>query len=547
MRRPSPAWRPRLLVLLPLAFGLPAAPATWQDDIGFTQLRSLLGPAMPIGAGVSATHVEAVASANGEYLPSAITNPTSGNFSLKTFAFQSGISGISGHAIRVGSFFYGTNTDAALGDASVAPAIGLAPDDQVDVYQADDWLDDAFLRPSLSDVPATENNPVGNHSWISYPSDTSTPAGLNDLLRRLDFAAERDDHLPIAGVNNGAGTAMPYLLVSGYNGIAIGLTNGAHSSGSSPADLDGPGRVKPELVAPLDRTSWATGVVSSCAGLLISEAMATPALANATRAETVKAILLAAATKEEFPGWANTSTRPLDAHFGAGQVNVLRSHRVLVAGEVNSSNSELRPSTGWDYSDPLAPGSRKNYTFTIPAGCRAVEFSAVLTWHRQITGVVGSLLVAPAPELANLDLALYQSNNFVAGAQVGVSESGASDSPAHNVEHIYLGHLGAGQFTLRVTNAAADSFNTDYALAWLTSLGPADKPQLASTLANDGMVMTLSLSRLCPSLTYALEKSPDLASWTRVEIFTAAAESRVLSQQVAPGTQRLFHRLRWIE
>jgi hypothetical protein len=520
---------------------LPAlAYATWQDDIGYTQLAAELGAGLPKGNGVSATHVEASLSMNGEYLPTDVTQPTSGNFAGKSFVFDSGVAGISDHATRVASFFYGLNTDAALGDASEAPEVGLAPGSQIDVFEAGDWSASGFLKPGIS-VPQTESNAISNHSWISSDGPAAT---LNDLLRRLDFSVERDDYLCVAGLNNGSGSAMPYLLASAYNVIAVGLSDGEHSSGATPADLDGPGRVKPELVVPQNRTSWATAVVSSCGALLYSKADQTSGLANATKAEVLKALLLAGATKTKFPGWVNSATQPLDSHFGAGELNVRRSHQLLAAGEFNASTTQKVPPTGWDYTTTLAVGAQKNYTFTIPSGCRAAEMSVVLAWNRKIAGATGSLLVNPTPQLPALDLFLYHSTGFTVGALVASSESGANGSAAHNVEHIHLNDVPSGDYTIRVTNAASGSFSSDYALALLTVFAPASDPLIEASLPADGSTLTLAGLQLCPGQRYELQSSSNLVTWSVVQPFTATASTA--NFPVPASTARLFFRLRWI-
>ena len=100
-----------------------------------------------------------------------------------------------------------------LGDASVAPAAGMAPNEVIHAFEADHWLADGLLKPGLF-APEIESNDVSNHSWINY-ADGGAPAGsLNDLLRRLDFSIERDDYLCVAGLNNGVATAVPDMLTA---------------------------------------------------------------------------------------------------------------------------------------------------------------------------------------------------------------------------------------------------------------------------------------------------------------------------------------------
>ncbi len=233
-----------------------------------------------------------------------------------------------------------------------------------------------------------------------------------------------------------------------------------------------PDAVKPDLVAPQDRTSWATGTVSSCAALLFSKANATPALANATKSRVLRALLIAGATRDKFPAWTISRSQPLDSHFGAGEVNILRSYHMLAAGEFAASGLVHVGATGWNYATTITAGSQKNYTFTVPDGCQASGISAALSWDRKITGQSGTNLVSPQPLLPNLNLYLYHSTNFIAGAEVAASESGVSGSVQQNVELIVVKNLPAGDYTLRVVNTGTPSTPSDYGLAWLTTLRP---------------------------------------------------------------------------
>ncbi|MCU0721880.1 MAG: hypothetical protein MUC83_19370 [Pirellula sp.] len=47
----------------------------------------------------------------------------------------------------------------------------------------------------------------------------------------------------------------------------------------------------------------------------------------------MKAIIMAGADKTAVPAWSNTSTRPLDSVYGAGQADVYSSYRILEAGQ----------------------------------------------------------------------------------------------------------------------------------------------------------------------------------------------------------------------
>ena len=241
--------------------------AAYESDCGFSRLADILGPAMPTGSGISVATIES----GPAYLPQSgsATFPGSGNFTGRSFTAKSGTSPLSLHAERVGYHLYGPYTSSASGWATMAPDITA-----IDCYEANSWTDNAFLRPGLTNTaPLTELRSIQNHSWIEYAS-SATAATYNDFLRRLDFAIHRDGFLCTTAVNNTAGNATPELMASAFNSLSIGLSNGNHSTGPTSSLVDSPGRLKPEIVAPFDATSWATPYVASAAAILRQRANA---------------------------------------------------------------------------------------------------------------------------------------------------------------------------------------------------------------------------------------------------------------------------------
>ena len=169
---------------------------------------------------------------------------------------------------------------------------------------------------------------------------------------------------------------MPVLQASGYNSIAVGLTNGNSSIG--PTVADGAGRSKPDLVAPLGVTSFATPVVSAGAALLVQTAAAKidPAEALAAgRTETIKAALLSGATTSQFNGLAQPWHRmdnggfvePLDRRFGAGQINIDNSHQILSAPRQDGTDLTRDDPTGWDFGPLTTAEPTRRYFFDAPA------------------------------------------------------------------------------------------------------------------------------------------------------------------------------------
>ena len=92
-------------------------------------------------------------------------------------------------------------------------------------------------------------------------------------------------------------------------------------------------------------TSFSTAMVSSAVVLLRQAANLQGGAA--VRPETLKAVLLAGATKEEFPGWSHTVTTPLDPVFGAGELEISNSWFIL-AGQGQAANlTTPRPDFAW--------------------------------------------------------------------------------------------------------------------------------------------------------------------------------------------------------
>jgi hypothetical protein len=320
----------RLSVLLAVAatIGPDLIPcrAGWREDIGFTLLQSRLGPAMPTGDGIRVAQIETSVGIGVNYLPDS-ADP---QFVDKSINALSSGTGVSSHATTVGEYFFGLNT-------SVGPGIRI-----VDAYEANNWCAQGFLNFNSALPPVLETARIANHSWVSsFGLDLLD----NDVLRRMDLVVQRDGVLVAAGVGNGAATPMPRLMCSGYNTLAVGLSNGQSSSGPT---LFGPaGRVKPDLVVPLTAASWATPVVASCGALLIQTIQTGAYLNNlpaqqALSAEPLltKALLMGGASKAAWPDWrrgfaapSTNGTVPLDYRYGAGQLNIDNSHRILTAGE----------------------------------------------------------------------------------------------------------------------------------------------------------------------------------------------------------------------
>jgi hypothetical protein len=477
----------------------------YKEDIGYTRLSSEIGVSLPTGNGISVSHVEAPAGA--DYMPD--TNLI--EFAGKTFTNVSALStGVSSHATTVGQYFYGTSS-------SIAGGISV-----IDNYEGNNWIADGFLKTGSTNEPAVEIRDIQNHSWVGDSS------AATNLIRRLDYAINRDGFTAVVGLNNSTGT-LPQLLAYSYNAISVGRTDGLHTYGTTSFDM--PGRTKPELVAPLDTVSVCVPVVSAAAALLLEKAKGNSALSNAVNPECIKAILLAGATKDEFPGWSRTPSRPLDTIYGAGELNVYNSYHVLVAGEQTPSASNPVERLGWDYGS-LAAATNAFHFFDVPISNVMTRFSAVLTWNRQITDALGPGF-NPIPSISNMDLFLYQSADFVPSNLVDLSTS-----QVDNVEHIYSRDLRAGQYALKVSTDAA----VNYALAWFSRTAKIPEIRSVEIISNSIAIA----SEVTSNIAYAVQASTnllDVGGWSPVSTNTSSSNIMIYVDSDSTNYFRRFYRL----
>ena len=247
----------------------PAASADWLDDVDYTRLVEALHGAVPTGEGVPISQVEAAVS-GGVYFPDTYPVPTYSQFTSGTdpldppedihFIDGSGDAslGVSSHSqSTVGRWFYG-NTTSMAGGAN-----------EVTVYEANDWLQSILHSTGVNRDPEVQDFRVQNFSWISDPATDATYTSQHvNTLKRFDYVINRDQVTAVVGLNNGSSTAIPYLFGHSYNAIAVGRTDGGHSTGQTAISSYGPGRTKPDIVAPFSTTSSATAAVSSGATML---------------------------------------------------------------------------------------------------------------------------------------------------------------------------------------------------------------------------------------------------------------------------------------
>ena len=461
--------RAALLTALPLTAALAAPSLLHADvftDIRYTDLAARLGDATPTGAGIGIGQVEAPENAAGSYAP----DTALAEFGGKTINLLSGTGLVpSWHATEVAKNLYGNTLSIARGVTSISS------------WQVNPWITGGYLRVGSGGTVAPLTPPAGvrvfNHSWIG---SFGAAASDNEALRRLDFTVTRDNIFIASGTNNGAGSVAQPMMAYAFNGVTVGLADGNHSNGLTPAGIDGPNRRKPDIVAPGQFTSFSTPVVGAAAALLFDAADSDPAVSGnsaANRAITVKAALLSGTTHRA--GWSNgaptsgatrgVTTTPLDPLYGADLLNIDRSHRIFTGGEANGATVVL-PTTfsrhqGWDYLNGLASGGSVYWSFRVHTPVD--EVSVVATWYRQVASNFATW------NMMDIDLRLLRLVGGVAtpiagDAGLGVFASGNCESIGvdDNTEHLYIRGLAAGDYVLQASRKAGAQTAMPIVVAW---------------------------------------------------------------------------------
>ncbi len=466
--------------------------ADYRDDTGYPSLATELGSATPQGTGVAVSQIEGAVLV-GSY-QTWMVDLTNSEFTGKSLVDESGgVPGVySGHATSVGKIFYGNQTSVATGVASIS------------VYNADTWLTGDFLKtPATGNgvQPLVSGSRVENHSWVGHTGNASADAAI---LRRLDWVIGRDEMVSVIAVQNGG--ANDILLVSTFNSIAVGRSDGNNATGTAAVDsLYTAGRARPDLVAPFYVTSYAAPVVAAAAAVLVEAGHANAALStdpvtqsttnralgvvrNAERSEVIKAALMAGALRSTSNvstsditdyrvAAGNQTSNGLDRRFGAGQVNILNSYHVVAAGEKNSlqdfgAGGGQAGAEGFDY-DPRFGGANATNdvgTYNLPIQAGDAELRFALAWNVSVNGGTKNNFNGTA-QLFNLDAFLYDVTNVVSPILVASSES-AND----NTENLYVTLTAGRAYAVEVKRSATQAvFDWDYGAAWqIAALPPPD-------------------------------------------------------------------------
>lgn len=401
--------------------------------VGLDKAAAILGKHLPTGLGVAVGHVEG---SSREYLP----NIDSPSFKSIDFHARSGPSKTFGHADHTARVIYG--------QAGLAPGVKA-----VHLYSASHWLSRGYLNTGSPLPPRKEPARIYTHSWISAEKRAAP-----EILRRIDYAVDHDGVIMCVGVNNGRTSAVPALLSSAYNVIAVGSDSGASSGGYTL--IEGEGRCKPDIVAPGGKTSFATPVVTACVARLLEAADSLNSVAKqAARPEVIKAVLLAGADKPW--NWTPEPGKPLDEHLGAGVLRFDRSLAILQTPPVGTRKPDIE--AGWELA---LIQQAQTQSYRMHADQPLAELSIVLTWHRRIAGSVTRELLTSkprwndAPRLANLDLRLLHTDD---AGQTRILRQSISTSD--NVEHIYLKDTPAGTYRIEIVR-----HDDDYDEPWMFAL-----------------------------------------------------------------------------
>lgn len=412
------------------------ASADWKDDIGYTALQARIGAALEDGSGVIVAMSEVTV--GDAYMP----DVNNAEFQNKNFVDVTGTNnGSTGHATTSARYFFGDSTSISSGVSEIR------------CYGAVDWAINQSGAATGTD-PAIPDYKISSHSWVATPGDISE-ADAAIILPHIDYMIDQHDTVVIAATNNN-NVALPRLLAPSYNSIIVGRTDGLHAYGVTNGFYGAAGRVKPMIVAPQAATSRSTPIVASAAALLAEKGAGT----DATRSETMRAVLLAGATKGEFNDWDRTVTRPLDEVYGAGELNIDNSYSILEGGQFSGSATqptEVVGEDGWDYQLSFDSSGAVYYDFEVAAGRTANDLSIILTWNAEVIDADNTDNFDPSLVVADLNLRLYDSTNGFLDSIVDESLS-----TVDNIEHLYFEALGPGRYTIEVTGDQS----RDYGIAW---------------------------------------------------------------------------------
>ncbi len=440
------------------------------SDGGLAALQARLGSNTPTGNGIGVMQVEAPMTSGGSDFAPDVTNS---EFIGKSIVVMNTPLSAGWHATNVAMRLYGAQTSMAHGISNAW------------VYNTSNWVNDNLNVGKGSTAPTTLPHAgirVMNHSWLST---YGSAAPDREAVRRIDYQMTRDGVLAVCGENNGAGSTRYPLMGDCFNGISVGRTDLQHSAGDTAAASDAPGRMKPELIAPGQFTSFSAPTVGAAASLLFETFQSTSSsgITNAQKCQAVKACLLGGADRDA--SWANNApasgtnrgvaTKPLDALRGSGELNVDQSHLMLTSERVDGATTIAATaeaaSTGWGTAT-LLPSGKGYWRFRLYQPAASLAFTVV--WPRTVVSSFTSYTSA------NMNLRMQRALNGATQLRPLEGDGGlatfgsgnvSSNSAVDNVETIQLRDLQPGEYIVELSRSDSIGANfTGYA-AW--SIDPA--------------------------------------------------------------------------
>ena len=307
-------------------------------------------------------------------------------------------------------------------------------------------------------------------------SNTLGNGGEDQNIRALDYLIDATD---VLACTSQPGSLNSNASITGnlWNSLVVGKTSPdfGYMEGTDYENVDSFRRKKPDIVACSHirkdggASSWSTPVVASAAAMLIERARVMENTKRAERNYVLKAILMAGAAKTGLFSpvydeagklkdvdltkawvWSRTSEAPLDKLYGAGNLQIDNSYRILEAGE---QSRDAGPN-GWILGENVTKDQAREVRFVVKEPAK--EFSAALVWNRHIATTEGQPY---SFTVANLRLELRDSEGKVLQW---------SDDPGNNVEYLWIeGGLKPGNYTLTVTSHRNGREN--FGLAWRNS------------------------------------------------------------------------------
>jgi len=307
-------------------------------------------------------------------------------------------------------------------------------------------------------------------------SNTFGNGGEDQNIRAFDYLIDATDVLACVS-QPGSLQTNASLTGNLWNALVVGKASPdfGYAEGTDFENVGSFRRKKPDVVACSyirqdgGASSWSTPTVAAAGAMLIERARATENTRRAERNYVLKAILMAGAAKTGLFSpvydeagklkdidmtkawtWSRSSEAPLDKLYGAGNLQIDNSYRILEAGE------QIRDAgpNGWILGEGVTKGQPRELSFTVTKPAK--EFSAALVWNRHIATPEGRPY---SYSVADLRLELRDSEGKVLQW---------SDDPGNNVEYLWIaGGLKPGSYTLTVTSHRDEP--ESFGLAWRNS------------------------------------------------------------------------------